>query len=128
MRHFILSVVCSNKAAVQRLWHMLAVLLVLVSNFSALVTPVQAKASASDSGIPAASNSKAVVPAAKPNRLNHNGTEKIYSAPAFTDPDPNTNDNKAEQPNAASKDVLPSATDPTLTLDYYTNSAGPCLM
>jgi cytochrome c5 len=44
MRHFILSVLYHHKSATQRLFHMLTILLVLVSNFGPLVTPAQAKA------------------------------------------------------------------------------------
>jgi len=43
MRHFILSAIHAHKTATQRLFHMLAILLVLVSNFGPLATPARAK-------------------------------------------------------------------------------------
>ncbi len=46
MNRSIFSVIHTHKAAMQRFWHVLAIVLVLASNFSVLVTPAQAQASA----------------------------------------------------------------------------------
>jgi len=46
MRHFFYSISKANRVVFQRLWHALAIFLVLVSNFGTLAIPVEAKAQA----------------------------------------------------------------------------------